>query len=315
MRASASSPRRTSARRRSATGRSLACACASASSASSRITVSIVPSTGRARRGTPRRSPSGTPARASASRSSSHPPSTSAKPRTICDRITPELPRAPISAARAISCASRSRSCSSSCLERLDDRAHRQRQVRARVAVRDRVDVQVVDPPAARLDRGGRRARRAGGRRRGRSCGLASPPRCGPRRRRSAELRHPPDLVRDAGAHGRGDLGEVRARARRRRGRRSSGPARSPETSIPAVGPGAGEQPADPVRWRTCRRRRSTRRRSGRRSARSRRLRSRRGRGRTRRGRTPRRELRPERALAVTEAFWTLPPLRQRVQT
>ncbi len=40
--------------------------------------------------------------------------STSATPRTIWERITPEFPRAPISAARATSCASARRSAAAS---------------------------------------------------------------------------------------------------------------------------------------------------------------------------------------------------------
>ena len=43
-------------------------------------------------------------------------------------------------------------------LERVDGRPHGQRHVRARVPVGDRVDVEVVDPGAARLERGERRA-------------------------------------------------------------------------------------------------------------------------------------------------------------
>jgi hypothetical protein len=39
-------------------------------------------------------------------------PSTSAAPRTICERMTPELPRAPISAARVTVCASAGRGAS-----------------------------------------------------------------------------------------------------------------------------------------------------------------------------------------------------------
>ena len=41
-------------------------------------------------------------------------------------------------------------------LERLDDRAHGERQVRARVAVRHRIHVQVVDPPPVGVGRGER---------------------------------------------------------------------------------------------------------------------------------------------------------------
>ena len=44
-------------------------------------------------------------------------------------------------------------------LERLDDRAHRERQVRARVAVGNRIDVEVVDPLLVRLEVAKRQAR------------------------------------------------------------------------------------------------------------------------------------------------------------
>ena len=106
---------------------------ASASSASSRMTESIVPSTGlrTARYAASRRSPE----RARDDRrrrSSSAAPSTSAAPRTICERMTPELPRAPISAARVTSCASAGRSVAGRSVERLDDGARGERHVRAR---------------------------------------------------------------------------------------------------------------------------------------------------------------------------------------
>ena len=60
----------------------------------------------------------------------------------------------------------------------------RSAQVRPGVAVRDWIDVQVVDPLAARLQRGGRGARRGGERPPDRSCVRPSRPRCAPRRRR-----------------------------------------------------------------------------------------------------------------------------------
>ena len=66
------------------------------------------------------------------------------------------MPRAPISAAREISFASAGRSSGAFAVERLRDRAHGQRQVRAGVAVGHRVDVEVVDAGAVRLDRGAR---------------------------------------------------------------------------------------------------------------------------------------------------------------
>ena len=83
----------------------------SASSASSRMTESIVPSTGRR---TARYAASVAPRSARAAISGSTPfvvsASTSAAPRTIWEKITPEFPRAPISAPRATSRASERRS-------------------------------------------------------------------------------------------------------------------------------------------------------------------------------------------------------------
>ena len=85
-------------------------------------------------------------------------PTTSQAPRTICERITPELPRAPMSeplviaAATTAGCRPRSRAASSSTM------ARRSGQVRARVAVGDRVHVEVVDRTAAPPR--GRRGRR-----------------------------------------------------------------------------------------------------------------------------------------------------------
>ena len=70
--------------------------------------------------------------------------------------MTPELPRAPISAAREISFASAGPVVRPLRVDHLRDRAHRQCQVRAGVAVGHRVDVEVVDPRAVRLDRGAR---------------------------------------------------------------------------------------------------------------------------------------------------------------
>ena len=86
----------------------------SASSASSRTTESIVPSTGRR---TALYAASDAPRSARAASFGSTPfadsASTSAAPRTIWERITPELPRAPMSAARVTSCASAGRSAAS----------------------------------------------------------------------------------------------------------------------------------------------------------------------------------------------------------
>ena len=70
--------------------------------------------------------------------------------------MTPELPRAPISAAREISFARPGLSSGPLRVDHLRDRAHGQRQVRAGVAVGHRIDVEVVDPGAVRLDRGAR---------------------------------------------------------------------------------------------------------------------------------------------------------------
>ena len=84
-------------------------------------------------------------------------PSTSATPRTIWEKMTPELPRAPISAPRATSRASECRLAAVVWSTRVGDRAHRQRQVRAGVAVGNGIDVQVVDARAVRLERRERR--------------------------------------------------------------------------------------------------------------------------------------------------------------
>ena len=78
------------------------------------MTESIVPSTGRR---TARYAASEAPRSARAVSAGSIPfvdsARTSATPRTIWERITPELPRAPISAARATACASAGRSAGS----------------------------------------------------------------------------------------------------------------------------------------------------------------------------------------------------------
>ena len=74
--------------------------------------------------------------RSSAELTPSCSPSTSTKPRTICEKMTPEFPRAPMSAARVTSFATASLSAARRGVERLDDRAERQDEVRARVAVR-----------------------------------------------------------------------------------------------------------------------------------------------------------------------------------
>ena len=110
-------------------------------------------------RGTPRRSLLGTLGRARRRPRAPRRPRTSAKPRTIWERITPELPRAPISAARVTSLASVGAVGRLRRLERVDDRACGQGQVRAGVAVGHRVHVEVVDPLAVRFERGERAAR------------------------------------------------------------------------------------------------------------------------------------------------------------
>ena len=125
------------------------------------------PRPGAGRRGRRRRSPSGTPARSCASSIGSRSPSTSAKPRTIWLKITPEFPRAPISAARESSRATASWPVGVRLLERLDDRPHGEREVRAGVAVGDRVDVEVVDPLLVRLEVAERERGRSHGRGRG----------------------------------------------------------------------------------------------------------------------------------------------------
>ena len=85
--------------------------------------------------------------------------SSSAAPRMSWERMTPLLPRAPSSAARATDSTISSRPISSSGrsiggqpVDLLQARAQRQRHVVARVAVGDREDVEVVDLLAARLE-------------------------------------------------------------------------------------------------------------------------------------------------------------------
>ena len=88
-------------------------------------------------------------------------------PRTICDRITPELPRAPIRAPRATSARGRRAPSSGGSSRSASSTARTvSGEVRAGVAVGHRVDVLVVDPRAGRVEaRGGPRGRaRAGAR-------------------------------------------------------------------------------------------------------------------------------------------------------
>ena len=79
-------------------------------------------------------------------------PSTSTNPRTICEKITPEFPRAPISAARVDVLGDRLAVLGGRGVERLDDRPQRQNEVRAGVAIRHRIHVQVVDASPMRLE-------------------------------------------------------------------------------------------------------------------------------------------------------------------
>ena len=102
-----SSPAASTARRRSLGG-TRRCSFRSLSSAISRMTVSIVPSTGRF---TARYAVSLAPRNArprSAELTPSCSPSTSTNPRTIWEKMTPEFPRAPMSAARVTSFATAS---------------------------------------------------------------------------------------------------------------------------------------------------------------------------------------------------------------
>ena len=112
VRASASSPRARTAARNSC-GSRRRFSLRSPSSAISRMTVSIVPSTGRF---TARYAASLAPRNARRSRgvlASSCSPRTSTKPRTIWEKMTPELPRAPMSAARESSFATAALPCAS----------------------------------------------------------------------------------------------------------------------------------------------------------------------------------------------------------
>ena len=85
--------------------------------------------------------------------------SSSAAPRMSCERITPELPRAPSSAARATEstiCVAADlverRPLLGQAVELVEHGAQRERHVVAGVAVGDREDVEVVDLLAARLE-------------------------------------------------------------------------------------------------------------------------------------------------------------------
>ena len=90
-------------------------------------------------------------------------PSTSAAPRTIWEKMTPELPRAPISAARVSSFATAARSAA---VDASSDST-----IARAVSVRfvpvspsgNGIDVQVVDPAPVRLERRERPARQLSG--------------------------------------------------------------------------------------------------------------------------------------------------------
>ena len=188
-------------------GRRSRCSFRSLSSAISRMTVSIVPSTGRL---TARYAVSLAPRNARLRSDELTPscrPSTSTKPRTICEKMTPELPRAPMSAARVTSFATASLVVGRRRVERLDDRAQREDEVRAGVAVGDRIDVQIVDAPAMRLEVLERAPRQ-----------VADDLELHQRRpyafdvdleRRDREPDHPLELVQDARTNGLGDLGQL----------------------------------------------------------------------------------------------------------
>ena len=121
--------------------------------------------------------------------------------------MTPELPRAPISAARESSRATASWPSAFELLERLDDRPHGQREVRAGVAVRNRVDVEVVDALPVGLEVAEREAGDLTGAVEVHDERLTSSMRTSTAA--TGEPGLPLDLVRDAVAHRRGDLGQV----------------------------------------------------------------------------------------------------------
>ena len=122
--------------------------------------------------------------------------------------MTPELPRAPISAARVSSFARHGAVGSRRDLERVDDRARGQGQVRAGVAVRHGIDVQVVDAAAVRLEGLERCPRELAG-----ALELVTRSRLDVfdvhLDRGDLEPRQPFDLVGDARSDRGGDLGQV----------------------------------------------------------------------------------------------------------
>ena len=176
----------------------------SAASAIARIAVSIVPSTGFF---TARYAAS--LAERNAFARSSVSASDSVAPRTICERITPELPRAPISAARETSLREPGAVVGPVAVERLGDRAHGQRQVGAGVAVGHRIDVEVVDP--ARGSPRSRRARRSTSSRTRALMRSACTRWMTTSTAATVEPGEPLDLVAHLRADGRRDLGEVQA--------------------------------------------------------------------------------------------------------
>ena len=157
-----------SARRRRRGDAAAARPCARRSDATraaiSRTTVRIVPSAG-SRTEPYARSAARAIAAATSTGSISSPGreiSSSAAPRSSWERITPELPRAPSSAARATESTISSRPmssmspCARQAVELVEHGAQRERHVVARVAVGDREHVEVVDLPPARLELGER---------------------------------------------------------------------------------------------------------------------------------------------------------------
>ena len=127
--------------------RRLACAAADAAPAASRATVRIVPSTGLAHRRGYATSLAWLSASArSVGVSSVASASACEKPRSSCDRMTPELPRAPsIAASYAERATWLTGASSASCLQAVDRGLQRHRHVGARVAVGHREHVQRVD--------------------------------------------------------------------------------------------------------------------------------------------------------------------------
>ena len=121
--------------------------------------------------------------------------------------MTPEFPRAPISAARDSSRATASCPSARGLLERVDDRANGERQIRAGIAVRDRIDVEIVDSLLVRLEVAKGGAGDLTGAVEVHDERLTSSMRTSTAA--TGEARLPLDLVRDSGSHRGRDLGEV----------------------------------------------------------------------------------------------------------